>query len=159
MTALRALVCVLLAFTLAIPGCGGLRVADQRPGTERAWPAGDPRVRLERVLELRRRASGLGSLLGGARDDELFSGPYAVAWQGGDLWISDPGSRRVLRVGAGGRVDESPEGEVGRPMALASCAAGVYVADEEGGRVGLLSPELRLRRWLATGLERPTGLA
>lgn len=155
----RARQVLLLALSVAAPACGGVRVADQRPQTELAWPAGDPRIRLERVIELRRRSSGIGLLLGGAREQGLFSGPYAATWQGDDLWVSDSGSGRVLRVAAGGRVTESPEQLVSRPLALAACGAGVLVADAERGEVGVISADLRSVRRLATGLERPTGLA
>lgn len=147
------------ALALTLTSCGGVRVADRPLPPDLAWPAGDPRVRLERVLALEAGSSIL-TVLSGRREEALtFERPYGVAWDGGDLLVADPGARRVVRVADGGRVSVSPEGAAGAPVALAACGSGVVASDPEQGRVVRLDRDLRRVAVLADGLQRPTGLA
>ncbi len=140
-------------------GCGGLRIKEQTLPPDLAWPAGEPRVRLERVIQQRSSGAPLASRLAGSGVAAIFARPHGVAWDGGDLIVADPSARRVLRVAASGRVTSSPEGAAGAPVSVAVCAAGIVASDSEGGRVALLGPDLRRKRWWAEGLNRPTGLA
>lgn len=127
----------------------------------RFWPPEDPRIELVRVLGLRgdlARGSVTAWLRGG-RHEPLFTRPYGVAWDGGDILVADPGAGRVLRIGAGGGLSRSPEGLLGSPTFVAACGAGIVVSDPPAGRVALLDHKLRLVRWLASDLQRPTGVA
>lgn len=147
------------ALLLSLSGCGGVRLEERPLPPDLAWPPGEPRVRLERVIEGRRGGGALAWLAGGEGEGRLFERPYGVAWQGDDLLVADPGAGRVARVSAGGRVSFSPEDAAGRPLALAACPQGIVAVDAEGGRVALLGPDLRRVRFLAEGLSRPAGVA
>ncbi len=141
-------------------GCGGLRVADAPLPPGLAWPVGEPRVRLERVVEQRRGGRGMGAVLGTSGDAvPLFVRPYGVAWLGDDLLVADPGARRIVRVGADGHVQLSEPDVAGPAVGVAACAQGVVASDPEGGRLALLDLALKRVRWLAEGLDRPTGVA
>jgi DNA-binding beta-propeller fold protein YncE len=151
---------VVVAAALLLGGCGGLRVADAGLPPGLAWPVGEPRVRLERVVEQRRGHAGLGAVLGTSGDaTPLFVRPFGVAWLGGDLLVADPGARRIVRVGADGHVQLSKPDVAGAAVGVAACAQGVVATDPEGGRVALLDLDLKRVRWLAEGLDRPTGVA
>lgn len=139
---------------LAVWACGGVRVQDQKLPAGLAWPPGDERVRLERLVAARRS----GSLLG-AKQAPLFEAPYAVAWQGDDLLVTDTAAHRVSRIAADGRLSVSPDDVAELPMGIAVCAAGIVVTDAVGGRVALLGSDLKRRRFIAEGLDRPTGVA
>jgi DNA-binding beta-propeller fold protein YncE len=117
-------------------------------------------VRLERIVELEQSRGALGAVLG-RREEEtgLFVRPYGVAWEGDDLLVADPGARRLVRIGADGRVELSGDGAAGAPVFLASCPQGIVASDSQGGRVALLARHLSRERWIATDLERPTGIA
>lgn len=159
MTVARPLPLVLAAATGAA-ACATVQVAERKPDADLAWPLGQPRVRLERVLELERGPGGLGGLLGRGEEQQVFEGgPFGAAWDGPDLVVAEPAQGRLTRIDPRGRVSHSPAGRLGRPQALASCAVGLVVADTEGGRIGLLNRDLSLARWLATDLARPTGVA
>lgn len=150
----------LLALTaLALLGCGGLRVKEQAVAPDLAWPPGQPRVRLERVIQQRTAGAPLVSWLAGSPAVPVFVRPHGVAWDGGDLIVADPSARRVLRITASGRIAASPENAAGAAVAVAVCPSGIVASDSEGGRVAILGPDLRRKRWLAEGLSRPTGLA
>jgi sugar lactone lactonase YvrE len=125
------------------------------------WPPDEPRVRLERVLASRRDVPGGRVLgwLGGTRDEALFNRPFAVAWAGDTLVVTDPGAGRVVAFPANGRPAHTPEGLVGTPVGVAACPAGIVVTDAASGRVLLLDDALRQRAVLAEGLVRPTGVA
>ncbi len=130
-------------------------------GGFRFWPQENPRFELVRVLGLRGdlRKGSFTAWLRGGRREPLFARPYGVAWDGGDILVADPGSGRVLRIGAGGGLDRSPREFLGSPTFVAACEAGIVVSDPPAGRVALLDRKLRLVRWLAEGLARPTGVA
>lgn len=148
-----------LLAALALSACGTARIVRQPLPDSLAWPPEEPRVRLESVLEGWRGPQGLIRALGGGRQAPLFARPQGLAWMGNDLLTADAGTRRIVRIGAGGRITLSAEDAAGTPVALAVCPQGVVAADSDGGRVALLSPELRRLRWLAEGLDRPTGVA
>lgn len=98
--------------------------------------------------------------LTGRGDQELFQRPYGVAWDGDDLLVTDPGVGQVIRIrDRKRRVGRSPEGLLQSPIGVAVCAPGIVVSDSATGKVALLDRDLRLVRWLAEGLERPTGIA
>ena len=138
--------------------CGGARVADTPLDADLAWPPGSPRVRLVRVVALQK-DGGLGRILGGEKASNVLDGPLGVAWSGDDLVVTEPVAQRLTRLAANGRLTTSPPGEIGTPIGVATCRAGVVVTDGTGGRVALVGRDLRLARWLAEGLERPTGVA
>lgn len=141
-------------------GCGGVRVADQPLAAGLEWPPGEPRVRLERVVEARPGSRGARALLGGENGRAaLFVRPFGVAWSGQDLLVADPGARRLVRVDPAGRVTLSEADVAGGALGLAACPAGIVASDPEAGRVALLDERLKRLRWLAEGLARPTGLA
>ena len=144
---------------LALLGCGGVRVKEQKVAPDLAWPPGQPRVRLERVIQQRSTSAPLVSWLTGSVSTPVFARPHGIAWDGADLIVADPGVRRVLRITASGRIVASPENAAGAAVGIAVCPAGIVASDSEGGRVAILGPDLRRRRWLAEGLSRPTGLA
>jgi DNA-binding beta-propeller fold protein YncE len=88
-----------------------------------------------------------------------FRRPYGIAWDGDDLLLADPDGGRVARVLLRGRATLSSEALFVQPIGIASCEAGIVVSDSERGGVALLDPELRLVRWLARDLARPTGVS
>lgn len=135
-------------------------VSARGAGSGLAWPPGEPRVRHEGMIEPRGgRLAKLLSTLVGKAESSRFQRPYGVAWDGGDLLVTDPGARRVLRLGVRGKIKKSLDGVLESPIGVAACAAGVVVTDSKAGTVTLLDPGLRPRRRLAEGLERPTGVA
>jgi DNA-binding beta-propeller fold protein YncE len=147
-----------VAALLLLPACGGVKVAEQPLPPDLAWPPGNPRVRLERIIAVREGGGALRSLLGVPQGEPLFERPYGVAWDGDDLLVADPGARKVVRIESDGRV-RAPGGAVGAPVGVAACAGGVLATDPEGGRIARLDAELRVIEWTAEGLSRPTGLA
>ncbi|MEE8412565.1 MAG: hypothetical protein V3S47_08670 [Acidobacteriota bacterium] len=134
-----------------------------RPLDEPGWPADNPRVRLRSVIELHgrleRNVARLLSRLGGDRATFAFRRPYAVAWDGEDLLVTDPDAGRVARIDRRGRIHLSPERAVAHPIGVAVCGSGIVVTDAVEGKVALLDRELRRVRWLAENLSRPTGVA
>ena len=126
------------------------------------WPAGEPRVRIERVIANRRDAGGRPSSfrwVTGAKEEPLFARPFAVAWSGDDLAVADPGARAVLLLTAGGKILRSQNGLFASPIGVAACGDRLMVTDSVRGRVAVLNRRLVFMRWLAEGLERPTGIA
>jgi len=157
-------VAVALAALLLCVSCGGSTGAEIRLAEDLAWPVGDPRIRLVEVVEFDSPRSERGSRLlgkpGWAPEGQTgFRRPYGVAWDGDELLVTDPGLGIVIRVAADGSTRSSPDRSLARPIAIASCAAGTVVTDTELGKVALLDPELRVARWLADGLSRPSGVA
>jgi DNA-binding beta-propeller fold protein YncE len=88
-----------------------------------------------------------------------FRRPYGIAWEGDALLLADPDGGMIARVLPGGRVTLSPRALFRLPIGVASCEAGVVVTDSERGGVALLDRKLRLVRWLARDLARPTGVS
>ncbi len=148
-------------------GCGGLHTTARPNPTGLAWPPGDPRVVLERVIEPRYRGGfprrgmggGLLSRLTGRRAAPLFHRPYALAWQGDSLLVADPDAGYLARIGDRGRVSVSRPGLFQTPIGVAVCGGGIVVSDAAAGKVALLDDDLALERWLAVDLARPTGVA
>ena len=58
---------------LALLGCGGVRVREQKVALELAWPPGQPRVRLERVIQQRSTSAPLVSWLSGSGSAPVFA--------------------------------------------------------------------------------------
>ncbi len=128
---------------------------------ELGWPPDAPRVVLESEISTRPR-SPLGTFFhrfSGKRSEPLFDRPYGVAWDGEDLLVTDPGGARVLRIDARGRSIRSQPGVFESPIGVAACAAGTFVSDSRLGKIALLDEELRLLRWVADGVARPTGVS
>ena len=151
-----------LALIFVLGGCTVAR--EPRPGeraVELAWPRDHPRVRLEKVIQVRGDAKGGGLIawLTGTRQEPLFQRPYAVAWDGEDLLVADPGASRVVRIDARGRFSATPPGLLEEPMGVAACAQGVVVTAPRSGKVLLLERSLKAGRAIAGGMERPTGVA
>ena len=148
---------------VALVGCGASKVIRQPVLAEHSWPALDPRIRLERVIELRKDArSGPSRFirwLGGGKQAPLFERPYGVAWDGEDLLVTDAGARRVVRIAAGGEISMSAAEVLGEPIGVAACSRGIVVSDARNGRVALLDANLKAIRWIIEGLVRPTGVA
>lgn len=149
----------MLGSALVLASCGGVRVAEQRLPESLTWPPGDPRIRLERIVQARRDWQALRAWIGGEKEAGVFERPYAVAWQGEDLLVADPGARRVVRISPEGRLAASPEGAADAPMAIAACAIGILTVDPSQGRLAVLGRDLKRVRWLVEGLDRPTGIA
>ena len=123
-----------------------------------AWPPGEPRIALASVIETRRGGVAVLSWLTGEKNAPLFERPYGLAWQGGDLVVTDPAARRLVRVAASGKVTQSAPDPDFAPLMVASCPDGLVASDSESGRVARFDSELRRVSWLAQGLDRPTGL-
>ncbi|HXG57537.1 MAG TPA: 6-bladed beta-propeller [Thermoanaerobaculia bacterium] len=127
-----------------------------------AWMVlGGPRIVLDRVVATQRDVGGKTRLfrrISGTHEEFLFQRPHGVAWDGADLIVTDPAAHRVVRLGASG-LSVSREGAVEDPVGVAVCRAGIVVTDARLGAVAVLDGELRRTRWLAEGLERPTGVA
>ena len=162
-SAARTLRVASLALLFLAAGCTNYRAVALRSPDEPGWPADEPRVRLHSVIELHgrleRNAARLLNRLGGDQATFAFRRPYAVAWDGEDLLVTDPDAGRVARIDQRGRIRLSPEGAIAHPIGLAVCRAGIVVTDAVAGSVALLDRELRIVRWLAENLHRPTGVA
>ena len=147
---------------LIATGCSTHRAVTSKGPGNLAWPAGNPRIRLESLIDLGRTKSGGSSRLlgwlGGEQSSPIFQRPYAVAWDDEHLLVADPDAGRVARIAPGGRITLSPEGLFVHPIGIAACPAGVVVTDSGAGRVALLDRELESVRWLAENLSRPTGV-
>jgi len=146
----------------ALSGCAGLAGSHDPDLSELVWPPGEPRVRLERVIPLGQRPAGRAARIfrkiADLKARPFLLRPYAVAWDGEDLLVTDPSGGRVARIAPRGRIQLSADGLFEGPIGVAVCRAGIVVSDSRGGRLALLGPKLHLRRWLAEGLERPTGV-
>ncbi len=154
-------VIVLLVFLLAsVPGCGSAPASGVPAGKDLVWPRAEPRVRLERVIEIGREPAVRRFWRGvsGRERPELFRRPYGMAWDGQDLLIADPGAARILRIDLRGRVTARNSRELVSPIGIAVCGDRVVVTDSAAGVVRLLGRELDESRILASGLERPTGV-
>jgi hypothetical protein len=154
----------LLAATVTLAAsCGGGRPFQITEPGDIAWPPLDPRVRLREVIELDAPAStGRGKVrrwLGFEAGRGPFRRPYGIAWDGDALLLADPDGGRVARVVPRGRVTFSSEALFVQPIGVASCGAGTVVSDSERGNLALLDSDLRLVRWLAQNLARPTGVS
>jgi len=154
---------VLAAVLLLAQGCAAYRTVEHRGPGDLAWPRDEPRVRLDTVIDLHGRLQRgplkvLG-LLGNKRESFPFRRPYAVAWDGEDLLVADPGAGRIARIAPGGRIRLSPPGVLEQPIGLAACRTGIVVSDALAGKVGLLDRDLQFQSWLAEGFSRPTGVA
>jgi hypothetical protein len=156
-------VVLLTAVVCLASGCTAHRALEHTYSSGPAWPTEEPRVRLSSTIDLD------GSLergvfkalhrLGDEPPSARFRRPYAVAWAGDDLIVVDPDARRVARIDPRGRMTFTPGGLFATPVGVASCPAGVVVTDSVSGRVALLKDGMRLERWLAEDLKRPTGIA
>jgi sugar lactone lactonase YvrE len=157
--------CSVVAAGVALAvGCGGYRAVEQPPETSLQWPAGQPRVRLQGLIDLRGTPKGPGGKvvrwLGAPQATSAgFRRPYAVAWWGNDLLVADPDAGRVARIRAGGKVEMSRSGLLDQPIGVAACATGILVSDVAAGRVGFLDDRLENVEWLERSFERPTGVA
>lgn len=154
----RRLLLLFAAASQLTGGCAARAVRTETP-TGLGWPAGQPRVALERVFAVRRSGMKPLSWITGQGELPLFERPYGVAWAGGDLVVADPAARRLVRITATGSITESDATADFSPLAVAACAAGLVAADPISGRVALFAADLRRSRWLAEGLVRPTGIA
>lgn len=159
---MRGSVGLLLALSLAPVGCAGYRAVERSGPEELAWPAQDPRIRLQSVIDLGEGLeSGPRRLLNRIADRAApvpFERPYALAWDDEHLLVADPGAGRVASIAPGGRVALSAEGLFRQPIGIAACRSGIVVTDAAAGTVTLLDRELRLERRLVTGMSRPTGV-
>lgn len=147
---------LIASWRLAAPGASGSEeVRGAEPGTV---PAVE--VRLERVIETRAdlKRRGILSRLTGRADPALFQRPFGVAWWDDDLMVADPALGRVVGIPKKGPPGLSPDGLFQSPIGIAACPAGLVVSDSTAGRVALLGKNLRLVRWVAEGLRRPTGV-
>jgi DNA-binding beta-propeller fold protein YncE len=152
-----------LVLLLVAGGCTSYRVKALRLSDEPGWPIDNPRIRLTSVIELHgrlaRNAARVLNRLGGDQATFSFRRPYAVAWDGEDLLVTDPDAGRVARIDSRGRIHLSPEAALSHPVGVAVCESGIVVTDAAEGRVALLDHDLHRVRWLAENLSRPTGVA
>jgi len=149
---------IVLGVLLASGACAS-RAAQTSVPAGLAWPPGEPRVGLVSVIETRRPGMTLLSWIAGEKSAPLFERPYGVAWQGGDLVVTDPSARRLVRVAASGKVTLSDPDPGFAPLTVAACPDGLVASDSESGRVARFDAGLRRVAWLAQGLDRPTGIA
>lgn len=156
-----AFLALLASGPLLFSGCASTPEPAAPPLT---WPAPPekPRVRFERVLQERTDVAprGFFSRLAGGEVPPLFQRPHGVTWDGKDLVVADPGARRVVRISLeSGKIDETGEGVLEDPIAVAACPAGIVVAESRPGRVVLLDRSLGRRKVLAENLQRPSAVA
>jgi hypothetical protein len=156
---LRVLAPVLLAGAI---GCSSHRAVTIKGPEDLVWPADNPRIRLQSLVDLQNTKSGgaarVVSWLGGEKQIPIFQRPYAVAWDGEDLLVTDPDIGRVARIARRGRITLSPEGLFVHPIGIAACPQGIVVTDSGAGKLALLDRELEHVRWLWEDLSRPTGV-
>jgi hypothetical protein len=158
---LQAVTCA-TALALAI-GCSSTQVGAPDSRLDLAWPAGDPRVRLEALIPLDEMQTRAGARwlqrLSGSRQGFSISRPFAVAWDDNDLLVTDAGAGRVLRIRADGRAEASPERAFESPVGIASCEGQIFLVDSRSGDLVRLDADLRRAEILLDDLERPTGVA
>jgi len=130
-----------------------------------AWPPDEPRIRLDRILELEPAHQGAGSRwVAWLTESEqpanhrLFQRPYSVAWDEGGWYVTDPDSGIVARIDSDGGVTASQTDLFDQPLGIARCDDGVVVSDPQAGTLALLDSNLQLVDWLARELARPTGV-
>ena len=144
---------------MAPAGCAGntASVEPTVPADLERWAF----VELERVVSSPRERMGLRALrkLAGQPNRTLFRRPYAVAWDGDQLLVTDVDNGRVVRLTVDGRVLAVSSERFEVPVGVAACAAGVLVADSKRGEVVLLDARLGYRATVAERLQRPTGVA
>lgn len=153
-----------LAVVIAsLSGCAGSALVERRTPEELAWPSREPRIRLQSVIDLQqsqgRAARRALNWLASKQTQSLFRRPYAVAWAGDDILVTDPDAGRVARISEKNRLTFSERGLFMNPIGIASCGPGIVVSDSATGKIALLDDDLRLTRWLAEDLARPTGVA
>lgn len=145
-----------LLFALLL-GCACASLPDPQPMARFAWPAGDVRLELERIVT-HQPPSALNRWIGaGDEEQPHLRRPYGVAWDGDDLLIADPDANRVFRASANGALRRSALLE--SPTGVAVCGAEVVVTESRSGRVIALRRDLRIARVIAENLVRPTGVA
>jgi hypothetical protein len=153
--------CILI-LQIGLVGCA-YRALEHGSSAGLEWPAGDPRVRLQTVIELDegKDSAGLRILkwLGADEVGRRFRRPYGVAWHGDAVLIADPDAALIARIAPGGKIQFSPAGLFDQPIGVASCPQGIVATDAVAGRVALLDDDLRLVRWLSEELLRPTGVS
>jgi len=151
---------VLLGVALGSACVSGPATAPRPGSSALEWPPGDPRVRFERAFRTKQDLgrSAFFRRLAGQGPEALFQRPFGVAWEGDDLLVTDPGAGVVLKLTEKGKVVRSRPGVMLGPMGVAACRMGIVVSDSRGGGVGLFDERLRLIRWLAEDLDRPTGV-
>lgn len=153
---------LVLAVLMLMGGCGGHRVLNDSSPIDLAWPEDNPRIRLQRIIDLQETKSRGGGRflkwLGGGNQAPLFQRPYAVAWDGEALLFTDPDLGRVARIDQRGRITLSPADEFVHPIGIAVCPQGIVVSDSGTGKVALLDRDLNRTGWLAEDLLRPTGI-
>jgi DNA-binding beta-propeller fold protein YncE len=104
------------------------------------------------------RAAVIVAWITGNREPFVFERPYAVAWDGEALVVADPGAQRVVRID-GTRITATSEGALDQPIGVAACDSGILVTDPSRGEVVRFDRRLRSRRVIASGIDRPTGIA
>jgi DNA-binding beta-propeller fold protein YncE len=151
---------VLVAVSVSCASQGG--VMPERESMRKAWPEADPQIRLEAILRLHRDSGGAVRFLekvAGVESTPFFARPYAAAWDGNDLLVTDISAGRVVRIKSDGAISQSKDDLFPSPVGIASCAGEIFVADSELGAVAALGPKLELLEWILEGLDRPTGIA
>jgi len=153
---------ILLAVGLTLAtACATHRSAELSTEEEFGWPEENPRVLLESVIPLDHREGRGGKLLRWLTEEpiaEAFLRPYAVAWDGDDLLVTDPDSGLAARIDRRGKVHTTSRGLFDQPIGVAACEQGIVVSDSRIGGIALLDRDLRLIGWLAQNLSRPTGI-
>jgi DNA-binding beta-propeller fold protein YncE len=152
-----------IAIALLAAACGGTRSFEivRVPGTGDA--STDDRVVLHAVIDLDASSASAGRRLrrwlGEESPPDGFRRPYAVAWDGDQLLVADPDAGLVARLRDDGKLEFAPRELFVQPVGLAVCEEGILVADSAQGGVAVLDRRLKLIRWVARDLARPTGVA
>lgn len=101
----------------------------------------------------------LFAVITGGDRPALFDRPYAVAWLGSRLFVTDPGRHTLVGLEPGKRPIRAREGALSCPVGITACGGELFVTDSERGVVVRFPPDLRSSEVIAGGLARPTGIA
>jgi DNA-binding beta-propeller fold protein YncE len=127
-----------------------------------ATSKGEMQIEVVRILssraDVRSHAAAIVGWLTGTPEPFLFERPYAVAWDGEAVVVTDPGAQRVVRID-GTRLTATPEGSLDQPIGVAACSSGILVSDTARGEIVRFDRKLRSPRVIARGIDRPTGIA
>lgn len=142
-------------FVSLVTGITGCAKPAVTKGQRLFWPIGNPEPRIEYLRfyatdkDVRQGRQLLAErvLLGETAPVQVFRSPYDVAWNGGRLFVSDPGLRQVLVVDFAAMKYASLMDAKGnpqffrQPLGVAPYGDGLLVADPEVREISLFDAE------------------
>ncbi|HSG69339.1 MAG TPA: hypothetical protein VLA12_02935 [Planctomycetaceae bacterium] len=125
-------------------------------------PPRGPRIEAVDVLSTKSDVEGRRSIIDritGKPDEQIFVRPYAAAWIGNSLFVTDPGTSSILQLVEGKIVRRFTPERMETPVGIAECNDAIFVTDSSRGRIGSYDKSMSRWEWLDIELVRPTGVA